>query len=96
VSSEIVVRRIAEAEVDEARAWCELQVSGLGDQFLEQFHQSALAVAEGPLRWPLVHKKVRRYVMARFRMSFISTFVPTRFEYCGWFTPAEIPVRSKN
>jgi toxin ParE1/3/4 len=66
VSEGVVVRRLAEAELDEARAWYELQVRGLGDQFLEQFRQSAVTIAENPLRWPLYHKSVRRYVMARF------------------------------
>lgn len=62
----IVVRRLAEAELAEAKAWYELQVPGLGDAFLEQFHRSALAIADGPHRWPLYHGPVRRYVMKRF------------------------------
>jgi hypothetical protein len=64
--NEVVVRRLAEAELDEARAWYDLQAAGLGDQFLDHFLESGLAIAQGPLRWPLYHGNVRRYVMPRF------------------------------
>jgi toxin ParE1/3/4 len=62
----IVVRRLAEAEIAVAKAWYDLQSEGLGDRFLDEFHRSAIAIAEGPLRWPLYHGEVRRYVVNRF------------------------------
>jgi plasmid stabilization system protein ParE len=66
VTPAIAVRRLAEAELAEAKAWYDLQVPGLGDAFLDQFRHSALAIAEGPQRWPVYHGQVRRYVMSRF------------------------------
>ena len=62
----IVVRRLAEAEIAVAKAWYELQSKGLGDRFIDEFYRSAIAIAEGPLRWPLYHGQIRRYVLHRF------------------------------
>jgi plasmid stabilization system protein ParE len=66
VTREIVVRRLAEAELAEASAWYELQVPGLGAQFLDQFEENVKAIAEAPLRWPIYVNDIRRYVMSRF------------------------------
>jgi plasmid stabilization system protein ParE len=66
VRRKIVVRRIAEAELSEAYAWYELYAPGVGERFLDQFSNAAHAIAESPLRWPVYHHQVRRYVMADF------------------------------
>lgn len=63
---EIVVRRLAEAELAEASAWYNLQVLGLGQQFLDQFESDAKIIAEAPLRWPLYMTDIRRCLMTRF------------------------------
>jgi len=66
VNYSVVVRRIAEAELEQAKAWYNLNSPNLGDAFVTAFEDAAQAIAEGPFRWQRYHKDVRRYVMNRF------------------------------
>lgn len=66
----LVVRPEAEADIDEAYAWYEDRVTGLGDQFLDAVGESIGHVREAPQRFPIVLRDadliIRRALVDRF------------------------------
>jgi toxin ParE1/3/4 len=56
----------AEAETLAAARWYEERASGLGAAFLEIVEQSLGAIADNPIRFPLVARDVRRTLLKRF------------------------------
>ena len=50
----------------DAAAYYELQVAGLGHEFLEKIASAVADIAENPERWPLVGLNVRRRLVHRF------------------------------
>ena len=75
MSYAVVVRRIAEAELELAKAWYNLNAPGLGEEFVTAFEDAAHAIAEGPLRWRRYHNCESR----RFASFAWSTPVAIRF-----------------
>lgn len=62
----IVFLQPAQAELDDAVAWHEEQVVGLGYEFLDEIDQSLRLIASYPHLQPFVDKKVRRCLVNRF------------------------------
>lgn len=58
--------RPAEQEMLDAAAYYELQVSGLGREFLLKVASAVAAIAENPGRWPVVGPDIRRRLVHRF------------------------------
>lgn len=56
----------AEQEMSDAAAYYELQVSGLGRDFLAKIASAVADIAEAPERWPVVRMNVRRRLVHRF------------------------------
>ena len=52
--------------MNEAVAFYNERVAGLGDEFLETVQRAAQVIAENPETWPAVAGDVRRYVLRRF------------------------------
>jgi plasmid stabilization system protein ParE len=61
-----VVRALAERDFAEAVLWYDSKQLGLGDAFLEAVATSLNDVAANPLRFPIVHRDVRRALLRRF------------------------------
>lgn len=57
---------IARREFDEARAFYEIEQSGLGAVFEEQIKHSLLRIQRYPQAWPHERKEVRRYLVHKF------------------------------
>ena len=64
--SELVVRPLAAADIDEAFAWYEHRSIGLRLDFLRAVDECFAAVAAAPLHFPVVHRVVRRTLLRRF------------------------------
>jgi plasmid stabilization system protein ParE len=54
------------ADIDDAFLWYEAQRQGLGHEFLAAADTLVNAVAEHPLRYPLVRRNTRRALLRRF------------------------------
>ncbi|MFC1764966.1 type II toxin-antitoxin system RelE/ParE family toxin [Planctomycetota bacterium] len=62
----LIVRPEAEAELEEAFAWYEQQVAGLGSHFLLAVDAIINSIQRNPLQYPVVYKGVRRALTRRF------------------------------
>jgi plasmid stabilization system protein ParE len=61
-----IVRPAAAADIDEAYLWYESQGVGLGNEFLAAAQAVVDAIAEDPLKHPVVHRNTRRTLLKRF------------------------------
>jgi plasmid stabilization system protein ParE len=66
MSQRLALRRRAVAEIQEAHDWYEARGRGLGQEFLDEIDQVLAVLEEYPLRFPLVHRDVRRALTRRF------------------------------
>lgn len=66
MSTKLVVRPEAEAEIDEAAGWYEARLPGLGTEFLRAVDAGVSALQRNPAQFPLVHRDARRVVLRRF------------------------------
>ncbi len=65
------VRSEAEAEIQEAYQWYEMQRRGLGDEFLVAVRQALASVERSPRLYPVIRGKVRRALLSRFPYSIL-------------------------
>jgi len=63
---QIVVRPAAAADIDEAFLWYEGQRPGLGSEFLASAQTVVDAIAQHPLRYPVIRRNTRRALLRRF------------------------------
>ena len=62
----VTLQREARYDLEDAAVWYEGKVRGLGGEFLREVENSFDRIAEFPESYPVVHKKLRRYVLGRF------------------------------
>jgi|tagenome__1003787_1003787.scaffolds.fasta_scaffold19125997_2 plasmid stabilization system protein ParE len=70
-SPSLSVRSEAEAEIEEAYQWYEMQRPGLGDEFLVAVRQTLAAVERSPRLYPIIRGKVRRALLSHFPYSIL-------------------------
>ncbi len=63
---QFIVRPAAAGDIDDAFLWYEGQRPGLGHDFLSAAQTVIDAVAEHPLRYPVVRRNTRRALLRRF------------------------------
>jgi plasmid stabilization system protein ParE len=56
----------AEQEMVDAAAYYEVQVRGLGDDFLKKVESALVDIADNPTQWPVVSQNIRRRLIHRF------------------------------
>src|ERR1700754_3738349 len=66
MSRRLIVEPEAEAEIDEAARWYDLQSPSLGADFLRSVDAAFAAIARNPLQYQSVHRDVRRAGVRRF------------------------------
>jgi len=66
MSRRLIVEPEAEAEIDEAARWYDLQSPNLGADFLRSVDAALAAVIRSPLQYQRVHRDVRRARLRRF------------------------------
>lgn len=62
----VLLAPLAEDEVREALGWYEEQAHGLGWKFGEALNLVFSGIADNPLRFPKVHREIRRATVRRF------------------------------
>ena len=58
--------RPAELEMLDAAQYYELQLSGLGHDFLDQIDAAIETIRRNPERWPIIKMNIRRRLIPRF------------------------------
>lgn len=66
MSTELLVRPEAEADLAEAFRWYEERRPGLGERFLLSVEAALSTIRRNPRAFPVVHKQVRRALLRRF------------------------------
>lgn len=66
MTSRLVFRPQAEAELLEARAWYEKQRPGLGQAFAAAVDRALAGIVQNPLAYPRVHGETGRALVQRF------------------------------
>jgi plasmid stabilization system protein ParE len=66
MSLQVVFRRAAKDELEEAAAWYEDRQRGLGEEFLNELAEAIDRAARHPERHPIALNDVRRAVLRRF------------------------------
>ena len=69
MTSRLVVRAAAEADVLQAALWYEQRSPGLGTEFLRAIDVTLAEIARMPERYPRVHAEVCRALLRRFPYS---------------------------
>ena len=62
----LLVRPLAEADVQSAYLWYETQAEGLGHEFLRAVDACFAAIERWPEAYPVVYKRYRRALLRRF------------------------------
>jgi plasmid stabilization system protein ParE len=62
----LVVRPEAELDALEAATWYDRERRGLGDEFLAELRVTLARIEDGPARFPVLHRDVRRAILRRF------------------------------
>jgi toxin ParE2 len=65
--------RIAQAELQQAVAYYQLQASGLGDEFRLEVLSAVDRISEFPAAWQIVDASIRRYQLNRFPYALVYT-----------------------
>ncbi|MBI3927735.1 MAG: type II toxin-antitoxin system RelE/ParE family toxin [Armatimonadetes bacterium] len=63
---QVRIRAVAQADIEEAAQYYELQSSGLGQRFLDEVLSSLQSFESNPFRYPAVHDEIRRALVHRF------------------------------
>jgi toxin ParE1/3/4 len=70
----VIVRPLAEADVQQASDWYEEKELGLGARFLDELRDSFARIRRMPLQFPAIGKGLRRALLRRFPYAIY--FVP--------------------
>ena len=60
------ILEVARMEFDEAKAFYEIEQSGLGTHFEEEIRHSLLRIQQYPQAWPIERREIRRYLVHKF------------------------------
>jgi plasmid stabilization system protein ParE len=66
VTLQIYIRPEAEADLDNAAAWYQTQVTGLGYEFLDEIKKALQIMADNPEIFQIVYKNIHRAIIQRF------------------------------
>jgi hypothetical protein len=64
VTPTIAIHQIAEAEINEAADFCDLESPGLGSVFIDEIQRALQSIGEFPAAAPLVRGRVRQRILA--------------------------------
>ena len=66
MNRELIIEPEAEAEIEEASRWYDLQNPGLGADFLQAVAAALTVIQGNPFQYQIVYKQVRRAGLGRF------------------------------
>ena len=86
------LRTEAEKDMSEAYNWYNDQQTGLGDDYLHSIETMLDRIIEHPLRFPLVHKKIRRALISQFPYAIFFTLNGMTIEVLAVFHCKRNPI----
>lgn len=66
MTAALIVRPLAEADIERAYQWYETQSPGLGSEFVRMLDGAFAAILRQPESYPVIHRDVRRTLLRRF------------------------------
>ena len=91
MTSRIVLRLAAAAELEDARLWYEERRAGLGADFIECVDEALERIDAAPLAHPRVHGEVRRVLLRRFPYAVFFVVEPERVVVLAVFHASRAP-----
>jgi toxin ParE1/3/4 len=82
----------AEEEAQEAARWYQQESEGLGTTFLETVERALSQIEENPLRFPVIHRGIRRAVLGRFPYGIFFRTRPDRIKVIAILHLARDPI----
>jgi len=86
------LRTEAEKDMSQAYNWYNDQQTGLGDVFLCSVETMLEKISEHPLRFPLIHKSVRRALISQFPYAIFFTLKGSTIEVLAVFHCKRNPI----
>lgn len=96
MGKKFIVRREAEAEINEAFVWYEEHVPGLGSDFLVQIDACFSIIEKTPELYPVVHKEIRMAILRRFPYEVLYIVDKTRISVLAVFHAKRNPKHWKS
>jgi plasmid stabilization system protein ParE len=87
----LVLRRVAQREIDDAADWYERQRVGLGEQFIEEVNRMFGVLLATPELYPVVHGDIRQALLHRFPYAVYYLVEPDRVIVVGVVHTARDP-----
>lgn len=72
----VIFTRIARRELEDASAYYELQLTGLGRRFRREVKAAAERIARHPETWPVERGPIRKFLMHRFPYKLLYAIEP--------------------
>lgn len=72
----VIFTRLAQAELQDAAAFYELEIPGLGKRFKEEVKNAITRIAEYPLAWAVERAEVRKYLLTKFPYKILYSLEP--------------------
>jgi toxin ParE1/3/4 len=72
----LLIHEAAEAEIDEAADFYDMQSPGLGREFLTEIERTIRSISEFPEAAPLVYGRVRKRTIAKFPYALVYSVRP--------------------
>lgn len=73
-----VFASLAQQEVDDAVAWYDDQMPGLGERFKSEVRHGLARIEAHPVAWPVERGEVRKYLLNRFPYKLLYAIEPTQ------------------
>ena len=83
MSSPLIIRPEAEADLVEGFDWYEQRRNGLGDEFLNEVQTRLGTIEANPLRYAAVYRNARQALVRRFPYKVLYLFEGNRVEVLG-------------
>jgi plasmid stabilization system protein ParE len=93
MSRRVIIKRLAERDLRDAREWYEDQRDGLGDEFIEEFGETVRAIQALPGRFKVEEAGYRRALVRRFPYRVVFRFDDERVVVIGVYHSHRDPRR---
>ncbi len=71
MSPTLSIHEVAEAEINEAADFYDLESPGLGNVFIDEIHRTLQSIVDFPGAAPLIRGRVRKRIMSKFPYSLV-------------------------
>ena len=89
----LVIRARARREMDEAFTWYSDRSKEVAADFVDALREGLIAVRDDPLRYPVIYKDKRRFLLRRFPYGLFYTIKPEEIIVLSCFHGRRNPAR---